>query len=149
MFQSFLGHEDHHFHLRNHIVRMVNLNYGMFAEYIMPINKPTIEEQVKHMLRPGTHFKMKAAATLFQIPIYRSVQHGTSFHWNVVAPISLDSAKVSNIDEVAQEMTNISHSEVYHSADHYDGITSLSGKICNEVPKRTWKEDPAVITVAD
>jgi len=35
------------------------------------------------------------------------------------------------------------------SADHYDAITSLSGKICNDSPKLTGKEDPAVITVAD
>jgi len=62
---------------------------------------------------------MKAAATLFKIPICCGVQHGTSFHWNVVVPISLDLAKVPNImDEVAQEKMSIRRIEVYHSADH-------------------------------
>ena len=70
---AFLNHEEHHFHLRSHIVRTVNLKQKLFAEYLMPINKPTIKEQVEHMMRPcvwGTHLEMKAAATLFQIPIY-------------------------------------------------------------------------------
>jgi len=77
---------------------------------------------------------MKAAATLFKIPIYCCVQHGTSFQWNVVASISLDIAKLPNImDEVAQEKMNISRIEVYHSADHYDAITSLHFKFA------TWQ----------
>ena len=44
---AFLNHEDHHFTLRNHIVRTINLNPTVFSNYLMPINKPTIEEHVK------------------------------------------------------------------------------------------------------
>ena len=51
---AFLNHEDHHFTLTNHIVRTINLNPTIFSNYLMPINKPTIEEQVKHMLRPNS-----------------------------------------------------------------------------------------------
>ena len=81
LFQSFshafLNHEDHHFTLMNHIVRTINLNPTVFSNYLMPINKPTIEEHVKHMLRPcvwGTRLELKAAATLFQFPIYVRTQ---------------------------------------------------------------------------
>ena len=75
---AFLNREEHHFHLRSHIVRTINLNQKVFSEYLMPINKPTIKEQVEHMLRPcvwGTHLELKAAATLFNylsIAIYNS-----------------------------------------------------------------------------
>ncbi len=47
---AFLHHEDHHFHLRSHIVRTMNLNEELFSEFLMPINKATISEQVKHMI---------------------------------------------------------------------------------------------------
>ena len=38
---------------------------------LIPVNQPTIKEQVQHMNRPclGTHLEIKAAATLFQLPI--------------------------------------------------------------------------------
>ena len=73
---AFLNCEEHHFH---------------FSEYLMPINKLTIKEQVEHMLQPcvwGTHLELKAAATLFQLPIYcctqQSLQHDVPFTWSVV-----------------------------------------------------------------
>ncbi len=81
---AFLHHEDHHFHLRSHIVRTMNLNEELFSEYLMPINKATISEQVKHMMRPGvwgTHLELKAAATLFQIPIYCCTQNSVTVLW--------------------------------------------------------------------
>ena len=96
---AFLNREEHHFHLRSHIVRTINLNQKVFSEYLMPINKPTIKEQVEHMLRDhvwGTHLEVKAAATLFQIPIYcctqQSLQHDVPFTCSVVQPIPLNLA---------------------------------------------------------
>ena len=70
---TFLNREEHHFHLRSHNSENYYLNQKVFSEYLMPINKPTIKEQVEHMLRPyvwGTHLELKATATLF---IYLSI----------------------------------------------------------------------------
>ena len=72
---AFLNREEHHFHLRSHIVRTINLNQKVFSEYLMPINKPTIKEQVEHMLRDhvwGTHLELKAAAKYLSIAAYNS-----------------------------------------------------------------------------
>ena len=43
------------------------LNQKVFSEYLMPINKPTIKEQVEHMCDHvwGTRLELKAATTLF------------------------------------------------------------------------------------
>ncbi len=143
---AFLHHEDHHFHLRSHIVRTMNLNEELFSEYLMPINKATISEQVKHMMRPGvwgTHLELKAAATLFQIPIYcctqNSQQHDTQYSWSVINPFQACKSPYI-IDEVAQDKAEISHIEVYHHSSHYDAIVSTdSGKMCFEPPKSPEK----------
>ena len=153
---AFLNREEHHFHLRSHIVRTINLNQKVFSEYLMPINKPTIKEQVEHMLRDhvwGTHLEVKAAATLFQIPIYcctqQSLQHDVPFTWSVVQPIPLNLAKLPYIiDEVAQEKEEISHIELFHHNGHYDAIVSLeNGKLCTEAPRLTGEDDLNVINI--
>ena len=61
---TFLNREKHHLHLSSHIVRTI---IKVFSEYLMPINKPTIKEQVEHMCDHvwGTRLELKAAATLF------------------------------------------------------------------------------------
>ena len=90
---AILNTEDHHFMVRSHIVRLINLNSSTFSQYLMPINQPTITEQVKYMSRPcvwGTHLEVKAAATLFKLPIFfctQSSQNGP-FSWSVVQPIT-------------------------------------------------------------
>lgn len=118
----------------------------------MPINKPTIDEQVKHMLRPtvwGTHLEIKAAATLFQLPIYyckRSTQTG-SFDWNVVHPICPDNISFPPImDEELEEKEDINHFEICYDGIHYDAIVSIeTGKVCAELPELTGTEDPQII----
>ena len=132
---AFLNHEDHHFTLRNHIVRTINLNPTIFSNYLMPINKPTIEEQVKHMLWPsvcGTHLELKAAATLFQFPIYACTQQQQQphddppFSWSAVQPLSLNLVKLPHIiDEEAQLKEDKKHIELYHHNSHYDIVISL------------------------
>ena len=92
------------------------LNQKVFSEYLMPIDKPTIKEQVEHMCDHvwGTRLELKAAATLFNLPIYcciqQSLQHDVPFSWSAVQSISLNLAKLPHIiDEVAREGRNISH----------------------------------------
>ena len=65
---TFLNREKHHFHLSCHTYsENYYLNQKVFSEYLMPINKPTIKEQVEHMCDHvwGTRLELKAAATLF------------------------------------------------------------------------------------
>ena len=151
LFQSFchafLNHEDHHFTLMNHIVRTINLNPTIFSNYLMPINKPTVEEQMKHMLQPsvwGTHLKLKAAATQLQFPIYVCTQQqqphdDPPFSWSAVQPLSLNLVKLSHIiDEEAQLKEDKNHIELYHPNSHYDIVISLqSGKTAVDMPTLT------------
>ena len=103
----------------------------------MPINKPTIKEQVEHMCDHvwGTRLELKAAATLFNYLsfyycIQQSLQHDVPFSWSVVQPISLNLAKLPHIiDEVAQEREEISHIELFHNG-HIDEIVSLENGKC-------------------
>ena len=90
----------------------------------------------------GTHLELKAAATLFQLPIYcciqQSLQHEMPFSWNVVQPISLNLKLPHIIDEVAQEREEISHIELFYHNGHYHAIVSLeSGKMYTEAPRLT------------
>ncbi len=142
---AFLHHEGHHFHLRSHIVRTINVNETTFLEYLMPINKATISEQVKHMMQPGvwgTHLELKAVATLFQIPIYCCTlniqQHDRPLSWNVIAPLQVKLPLI--IDEVVHERAELSHIELYHHSGHYDAIVSIeSRKICRRT-RTHWKK---------
>ena len=105
----------------------------------MPINKPTIEEQVKHMLRPsvwGTHLELKAAATLFQFPIYVCTQqqqpHGDPpFSWSAVQPLSQNLVKLPHIiDEEAQLKEDINHIELYQQPLRHRYISTERENSC-------------------
>ena len=101
----------------------------------MPINKPTIGEQVKHMLRPcvwETRLELKAAATLFQFPIYVCTQQQQQphddppFSWSAVQPLSLNLVKLPHIiDEEAQLKEDKKQIKLYHHNSHYDIVISL------------------------
>lgn len=106
---ALLNTEDHHYLVRSHIVRLINLNPRVFSQYLLPVNQPTIEQQVKHMNRPsvwGTHLEVKAAATLFQVPVYFCTQSSPSgaFSWSVFHPIPPNSISFPVI--VEEEFNN-------------------------------------------
>ena len=151
---AFLNHEDHHFTLRNHIVRTINLNPTIFSNYLMPINKLTIEQQVKHMLRPsvwGTHLELKAAATLFQFLSQQQQPHDDPpFSWSTFQPLSLNLVKLPHIiDEEAQLKEDKSH-QLYHHNSHYDIVISLqSEKTAVDMPTLTGNDDNSVINISD
>ena len=47
-----LNTENHHFPIRLHVVRLINLNSEVFSLYLMPVNRATIMEHVQHLNRP-------------------------------------------------------------------------------------------------
>ena len=68
---TFLNRKKHHFHFNWPYSENYYLNQKVFSEYLMPINKPTIKEQVENMCDHvwGTRLEQKAAATLFNYRI--------------------------------------------------------------------------------
>ena len=97
----------------------------------------------------GTHLEVKAAATLYQIPIYfctQPTQNGP-FSWSVVQPISPEKISFPMIvDEEFNEKDNITHIEMYHHHCHYDVIASIeSDKICEVLPQLTGEKDSRLI----
>ena len=152
---ALLNTEDHHYFIRSHVVRLVNLNPDVFSQYLMPINEPTISEQVKHMICPtvwGTHLKVKAAATLFRLPIFYCTKslHTATFSWNVVQPLPPGSIRFPTImDEEMKEKQDINHIEMYHSQVHYDAIISTeTGKVHETLPELTGRDGTEVIDLA-
>ena len=108
------------------------------------------------MLRPcvwGTHLELKAAATLFQYPIYVCTQqqqpHDDSlFSWSAVQPLSLKLPHI--IDEEAGLKEDINHIELYHHNSHYDVVISLQiGKTAVDMPTLTGNDDNSVINISD
>lgn len=117
------------------------------------VNQPTIREQVLHMLRPsvwGTHLEVKAAATLFQFPIFFCTQptQGSPFCWSAVQPVSSDNIRLPLIidDDLQERAENITHIEMYHHQGHYDAIVSVeTGKMCRLMPQLTGRDDPGIV----
>ena len=144
------------------IVRIINLNKATFGEYFMPtINQPTISAHINHMLKPGvwgTYLEVKAAATLFQIPIYFcSISPPSSvrrdYKWSVCHPISPDKISFPLIFEGAYEglpsFQRIHHIEMlHHENSHYNVVVSTeTGKLCETPPELTGRDDPQEITL--
>ena len=112
----------------------------------MPVNNPTIREQVKHMSNPyiwRTHLEIKAAATVLQMPICYCVQseQSSAFNWNVMMPISTSNMKFPIIiDDILKEKEDISHIEMYYHKSHYEVIKSMdSGIVCGIPPQLSGK----------
>ena len=156
---ALLNTEDHHHFIRSSIVRLINLNDGVFSQFLMPvINQLSISEQVRHMMRPhvwGTHLEIKAAATLFQLPIYFcTTSTRGSYSWNIFQPISPDhiSFPIFPEEELQElpEREKITHIEMYHLRNlHYDVIASVdTGKICETPPHLTGRDDPETIDLS-
>lgn len=156
---ALLGDEDHNFLMRSSIVRLVNLNEKVFANYLIDgVNCSTVKQQVQHMMKPsswGTHMEIVAAATLFRIPVYYCTQSTPGqFTWGVFHPIAADriSFPVFTEDLLMNPFTT-SHIEMYyHSSDggsaHYDAIVSLqTGTMCVTPPQLTGTIDPNVVAV--
>ena len=151
---ALLNTEEHHLFIRSHIVRLINLNSSVFSQYLMPVNKPTISEQVQHMSHPsvwGTHLEIKAVATLFQLPIYFCMSSSTSvpFVWSVFQPIYPNNIKFPTIaDEILKDKQEISHIQMYYHQSHYDTIVSVENdKVCEEPPHLTGRDDEQTITL--
>ena len=122
----------------------------------MPVDKPTIREQVKHMSNSyvwGTHLEIKVAAIIFQMPIYYCVQSEQSgaFNWNVMMPISTRNMKFPIIiDDILKEKEDISHIEMYYHKSHYEVIVSIdSGKVCGVLPQLTGKTNLQLIDLTN
>ena len=149
---ALLNTEDHDYYIRSHIVRVINFNPAVFAEYLLPVNKKTIREQVNHMIHPfawGTHLEIIAAATLFGVPIFQLRKEETSgWTWSVTQPI-MHNMKIPVIDdEKLNEKENINHIEMYYHDNHYDAIVSSeTGKMCKTLPQLTGHDDPSVVLV--
>ena len=64
----------------------------------------------------GTHLEIKAAATIFQMPIYFCIQSEQSgaFNWNVMMPTSSNIKLPIIIDDILKEKEDISHIEMYY-----------------------------------
>ena len=115
----------------------------------MPVNRSTIKEQVQHMNCPhvwGAHLEIKAAATLFQLPISFSTwsEQSSSLTWSVHYPIPPNNTTFPLIvDEDLIQKKDISHIEMYHHRSHYEAIVSMeSNQVCERPPQPTGKDDP-------
>lgn len=149
---AILGDEDYHLVIRTGIVRLLNLNEEIFSHYLISgVNKPTISEQVHHMLQPrtwGTHLEIIAAATLFQIPVYFCSQDPASneLTWAVHRPVNSAGIRLPSLmdEEYQSKDETITHVELfYYQLVHYDVIISTeTNTICTTPPQLTGKPDP-------
>ena len=65
--------EEHHFNVRNNLVRLISCNREEFSKFLIPVNCPTINNHIKTMGLPnawGTHVEIIVVSTLIQIPVY-------------------------------------------------------------------------------
>ena len=96
----------------------------------------------------GTYLEVKAAATLFQFPIFFCTQPSEgSFSWGAVQPIPPDNIRFPLIiDDDLEKREAITHIEMYHHQGHYDAIVSAeTGKMCRLMPQLTGRDDPNII----
>ena len=107
----------------------------------MPVNRSTIKDQVQDMNCPyvwGIHLEIKAAATLFQLPISFStyLEQSSSLTWSGNYPIPPNNMTFPLIvDEDLKQKKDVSHTEMYHHRSHYEAIVSMdSNQVCEDDP---------------
>lgn len=135
------GSEEHHLSVRFLLERFENLNKGVFAKYLTPVNKPTIDEHIRHIGRPkswGTHIELIAAATYFQVCVYYCSQHPQSkeFKWRCIQPLH-PRTQVHYpliVEDPPAEITVPHHFELVHTGVHYDCVDLASTGTVSQVP---------------
>ena len=96
MFRSIVylatNNDENHASLRLLLQRFENLNKELFQGLLTKVNKPTVEEHIKHIGKPntwGTHVELFATASYFQVPVYTYiVDDETKLRWEVFQPLT-------------------------------------------------------------
>lgn len=131
-----LASQEHHLLIRTLIVELMNLNKQMFTVYLMP-SPENMEMHLKNMSKQHTwvtQAEVKAAATLFQIPIYYCTTNTERcFCWNVTHPIQNNSIQFPKMNPICK----VKHIELLYTENfHYDAIiSSTTGQVPMDLPQ--------------
>ena len=120
--------QEEHIAVRTLVLRFQNLNKSVFQPFLTGINKPTMEQHIKHLLVPGvfgTHVEILAIATFYRVPVfYCSARANLQYAWHRVMPLGYTQREFRYPDLAGSpldDLTPPTHFELaYKHNTHYD-----------------------------
>ena len=128
------GTEDHHLSLRTSLVRYELFNKQHFQGYLIPPHdRKDISSHAIYMSAPdvwGTQVVLKAAATMFGLPIYFLEKSARGYEWKVIHSLKdrsfLTLPQLTILDELTVP-TTLTHIELLYSKNvHFDSVVHIS-----------------------
>lgn len=148
--------EGNHLSVRAEVLKFEQNNEYLFAKFLMPpVNKPSFQEHIECLQRPGswaTQVEVVTVATMFQVPVYycKSSQDGV-YHWEVTNPLKCNSVNEERCSDVnVFYMGKIPHhfELVYWDRSHYDCVVVQTTGVCStSAPLLTGFESYIDITI--